>query len=340
MPTNHMALPPGPLPLYENVTESRSYCVPTGGTQHVLGGSQGPRRGVRALDEELHRAPAGPTHTVGDEPASRVLARRVPWLRLEQVLPAAAYAAQAVLAAGSGAAAHGAVLRHLAPALGVAWGVLWWSGRELSAVDIWPSRRPAEHAVRPPLPGQPPDLVHAVTWSTTEPDGRLWQSGLHARLVIPLRSAGAVVGALELLGPVACPRPGRVRTGSVPPGHLDVLGDLLGAALVSAHELDETRQQATLLAAELEVVPAATVVVSPERKLLSVNERFLAMFGVPRSQAQPGGETSQTLAQIYALAVTELPGLLQLLDLAHTPGIGEIHRTVTQRSGRVLDVRG
>jgi len=292
------------------------------------------------VDEELHRATAGPAHAVGDEPAGRVLARRVPWLRLEQVLPAAAYAAQAVLAAGSGAAAHGAVLRHLVPALGVAWGVLWWSDRELRAVDIWRSSLLAEHAVRPPPPGRPPDLVEAVTWSTTEPDGRLWQSGLHTRLVVPLRSAGAAVGALELLGPVACPRPGRVRTGTVPPGRLDVLGDLLGAALVRAQELDEAREEATLLAAELEVVPAATVVVSPERKLLSVNERFLAMFAVPRSQAQAGGATSQTLAQIYALAVNEMPGLLQLLDLAHAPGTGDIHRTITQRSGRVLDVRG
>jgi PAS domain-containing protein len=292
------------------------------------------------VDEDLHRAATGPAHAVGEEPASRELARRVPWLRLEQVLPAAAYAAQAVLAAGSGTAAHGAVLRHLVPALGVAWGILWWSDRELRAVDIWPSSLLAEHAVRPPPPGKPPDLVEAVTWSTTEPGGRLWQSGLHTRLVVPLRSAGTVVGALELLGPVACPRPGRVRTGSVPPGRLDVLGDLLGAALVSAHELDEAREEATLLAAELEVVPAATVVVSPERKLLSVNERFLEMFAVPRSQAQPGGATAQTLPQIYALAVNEMPGLLALLDLAHTPGTGDIHRTITQRSGRVLDVRG
>jgi len=300
------------------------------------------------VDDELQRVTADPADPAGAATAEHVLARHAPWLRLEQVLPGAAYAVQAVLAAAGSTAghaaalatAHAAVLPHLGPALGLTWGVLWWSsGRHPVAVDTWLSPALERRGVPLPAPGDAPDLTGPVAWSVPRPGSPLWDAGLRSRLVVPLRSGGEVVGALEVFGSAACRHLTPVRAGSVPHSALDVLGDLLGAALVAATQLAEARDQHDLLAAQLEVVPAGTVVVSPSREVLSFNDRLLSMFGVPRDQALGGGKTPQALAQVHA-AAAEIPEVMQLLELAHTPGTGEIHRTYTQRSGRVLDLHG
>jgi PAS domain-containing protein len=300
------------------------------------------------VDDELQRATAvsareaaaASAGATGADAGEHVLARHVPWLRLDRVLPAAVGAAQAVLVASSHLQAHAAVLPHLGPALGFAWAVLWLPRRHPVPIDTWRSEALLGRLPAPPVPPRPPPFQGRVTWSVPPAGSPLSEAGLQARLVVPLTSRGEVVGALEMAGSTGCPVRGSARAGVVPPSSLDHLGELLGAALHTTDQLDEARQEARLLAAELEVVPAGTVVVSPEREVLSINEQFLSMFGVPRSQALAGGPTSEALAQVYALAVTELPEILDLLALAHTPGAGAINRTITQRSGRVLEVRG
>jgi serine phosphatase RsbU (regulator of sigma subunit) len=157
------------------------------------------------------------------------------------------------------------------------------------------------------------------------------------RLLLPLRARGSVMGAVELLGDAAAAAPVAAEATDDP---LVLVGDLVGNALASATQIARMRRQRDLSAALLEVVPAGTVLVSPAREVLSVNDHFLALFGISRGQAMAGGSTSRTLAQIHALAVSELPELTELLEWAHQPGSGDIHQTVTQRSGRVLDIRG
>jgi serine phosphatase RsbU (regulator of sigma subunit) len=200
-----------------------------------------------------------------------------------------------------------------------------------------------------------------VRWTTPQAGGALWRAGLRTRLVVPLRSRAETVGALELVGsghgtgsgpthgcpgrsdPAACrcrPPGGRTAQEGVLRGTaLDLLADLLGVALVDAERITAMRQHRDLMAALLEVVPAGTVVVSPDREVLTVNNRLLSMFGIPRRQALGGGTTAQTLAQIHA-AAAGLPEVWQLLELAHTRGTGEVHRTITHRDGRILEIRG
>jgi PAS domain-containing protein len=279
------------------------------------------------------------TDAARDEHAYRVLARRAPWLRPEQVLPAAALATEALLTAERADEASAAVLPRLGSALGFCWGVLWWGRGELTAVQTWHAPSAEERGAAPSTTISPPELGAAVTWSTVRPGSRMGQGALRSRLVVPLRSRGDVHGALELVGPSARPQPDPASTGVVPPSSLDVMGDLLGAALVSVEQLADARDQKSLLAAQMEVVPAGTVVVSPSREVLSVNQRLLSMFGVPRSQALSGAKTAQALAQIHA-AAAELPEVWQLLELAHTPGTGEVHRAFTQRDGRYWDISG
>jgi serine phosphatase RsbU (regulator of sigma subunit) len=306
----------------------------------------------------------------------RVLAERVPWLRLDDVLAAAARTAERVLAAGNDRRARAAVLPELGPALGFDWGVLWWPDPDfrrtaaerdravpapLVDAETWRSPALERRGGAHPSPTEPPNLAGGVTCSTTARGGALWRTGLRARLLVPLRSRSQVVGGLELLGsghrtgpgaspgcPAAadpascrCGPPGQraAAEGTLPGGPLDLLADLLGAALVDAERIRAMREHRDLMAALLEVVPAGTVVVSPSREVLTVNDRLLSMFGIPRSQAMAGGNTAQTLAQIHA-AAAGLPEVWQLLDLAHTPGTGEIQRTITQRDGRILEIRG
>ena len=309
-------------------------------------------------------------------PPELLLAERVPWLRLDDVLAAAARTAERVLAASNDRRARAAVLPELGPALGFDWGVLWWpdpdfrhspQGRDragpapLVDAETWRSETLERGGGAAPSAAEPPDLGSGVTWSTTARGAALWRMGLRARLLVPLRSRSQVVGGLELLGPghrtgpgaapgcpggadpVSCrcapPGPRAAVEGSLPSGPLDLLGDLLGAALVDAEQITTMREHRDLMAALLEVVPAGTVLVSPSREVLTVNDRLLSMFGIPRSQAMAGGNTAQTLAQIHA-AAAGLPEVWQLLDLAHTPGTGEIQRTITQRGGRILEIRG
>jgi serine phosphatase RsbU (regulator of sigma subunit) len=319
-------------------------------------------------------SPVTPVGAPGPPATDRVLVERVPWLRPEQVLAAAARAAERLLSAGNDREARAAVLPALGPALGFDWGVLWWpdpsaapmepdDGRSRSLVAAHTWRSPALER-RGGVPPDPParEFPHgSVRWTTTQPGSAMWRTGLRSHLVVPLRSRDEVVGALQLVGsghrtgPAAAPGcPGRsdptacrcrppgtraAQEGVLPGSALDLLGDLLGVALVDAERITAMRRHRDLMMALLEVVPAGTVVVSPDREVLIVNNRLLSMFGIPRSQALSGGTTAQTLAQIHA-AAAGLPEVWQLLELAHTRGTGEIHRTITHRDGRILEIRG
>jgi hypothetical protein len=91
-----------------------------------------------------------PVAAPGSPATERQLTERVPWLRLEQVLGAAARTAERVLSAGSDREARAAVLPELGAALGFDWAVLWWPDS---------SRTPTE-----PEDGHSTSLVAAETW--------------------------------------------------------------------------------------------------------------------------------------------------------------------------------
>jgi sigma-B regulation protein RsbU (phosphoserine phosphatase) len=265
----------------------------------------------------------------------------VPWLDLGALQHAVTDAARRVLEAPSATQAHGATLPRLGIEVGADLAHLWWTddGGVLREVDSWRSPR-LERRRLPLADERAPDLDAVPAAVRTPPGATAAGAGLTDRLLVPLVSGGRTAGVLELYGSDASP-PAQPPASSVVGGAagdlLRALGGLLGAALAAADRAHTAASQAALMAAQIEVLPAGAVVVSADRQVLSINEEFLSMFGVPRRQALSGRPTPEALAQVRAKVH---PEVLDLLELAHTQGFGVIQRTIEQPDGAVLDVRG